>query len=184
MQTHISLLFVAISTVVLQFNYGESKESLQIVHRTENNYRIAAKDIPNRLKNVYYWPNGMIGNQTYKQLVGNGFDFIVYDCESPRVDVSNLPPESFKFRKQYEYLMATVKSNYKCDKIDKSWRRPEDNAYVTFNIKTNKFQMFIETGTFKELAKRSHCFIYLAYLRHDCIHKLSKFACPIECELI
>ena len=180
MQTHISLLFVAISTVVLQFNYGESKESLQIVHRTENNYRIAAKDIPNRLKNVYYWPNGMIGNQTYKQLVGNGFDFIVYDCESPRVDVSNLPPESFKFRKQYEYLMATVKSNYKCDQREKIWRRREDNAIVTFNIKTNKFQIFIEPGTLKELHKKRQCSEYLRLVGYDALRKMR----PVECEFV
>ena len=163
-----------------QLNYGESKLSPEEVRSSEEVFQSQLRSVTDMVK--YLWPNGRVGNQKLEQIIGNGFDFIVSDCESPHIHVDSydLPLESFKFRKQYEYLMATVKSNYKCDQREKIWRRREDNAIVTFNIKTNKFQIFIEPGTLKELHKKRQCSEYLRLVGYDALRKMR----PVECEFV
>ena len=172
MKAHICFLFIAISTIC-QIHYGESKLSPHELYQFEKFTLDQFENTTALIKSKF--PNGKVGNQTFEQIFGNGFDFAVFGCESPQVYDWDLPPESFKFKRQYEYLMATVKSKYKCDPMSDTWRRPEDNAFVTFNIKTNKFQIFVQTGTFQALKEmgikynEKYCRFYMKVVRLDFI---------------
>ena len=127
------------------------------------------------------WPNGKVGNKKSDEITGDGYDFIVYDCEEPIVNGKGV---TFNSRQEYVSQMETVKENseYECDPKDSTWRRTSDSAYVTFNIESNSFDHFVELDTLETMRSKNMCNSLMNFFRHPWYIQVQRIKKPEECK--
>lgn len=75
-----------------------------------------------------------------KNLIGNGFNFILYDCKEPKFlypkkDSKYLNESDFEVRKPTETLMKSIAHQSYCDERDQMWKsskQPVDEIYASY----------------------------------------------------
>ena len=127
---------------------------------------------------ISQWPSGHIGAKKVRDMLGNGFNCIVYDCAKPKISVKEK-----KNPAALSAQMEEVKQNYTCNPKDSTWRRAADSAYVTYNTLSHKVVFFAELEWIKAFREKSLCNYYMSFLKHPWYERHKSVKKPEECRL-